>query len=59
MEAMYSLPLQKFVKELSLEVLFMPDDPAELTRADINRPGLPWPAIMSISTPPAYKFWAL
>lgn len=41
MEAMYSLPLQKFVKELSLEVLFMPDDPAELTRADINRPGLP------------------
>ncbi|MCI8590074.1 MAG: HPr(Ser) kinase/phosphatase [Clostridiales bacterium] len=41
MESTYTLPLQKVVQELALEVLYMPEDPMEVTRSDINRPGLP------------------
>ncbi|MCI8331556.1 MAG: HPr(Ser) kinase/phosphatase [Clostridiales bacterium] len=37
----HTLPLQKIVQELALEVLYMPEEPLEVTRSDINRPGLP------------------
>ena len=37
----YALSIGKFIEELSLEALFLPEEETLLTRADINRPGLP------------------
>ncbi|MFT8889124.1 MAG: HPr(Ser) kinase/phosphatase [Ethanoligenens sp.] len=42
MEKDFTVSLSKIIKELSLEVLYMPEDPAKvlISRTDVNRPGL-------------------
>lgn len=37
----YAFTLSQLIEALSLEVLYLPDEDPELTRSDINRPGLP------------------
>lgn len=55
----YSVPLSKLVKELNLEVLYMPDGEVDIVRADITRPGLPMTGYLDLFDPARVQIFGL
>ena len=47
----YSVPLKQLVKELNLEILYMPDTEVDVVRTDITRPGLPLSGYLDLFDP--------
>ena len=41
MSEIYTMPLEKFSRDMGLNEIYMPEGKVELSRSDINRPGLP------------------